>query len=230
MSGINRIQTKRESRYQGGQDENRMPGRELFFKDGDQAFISPIATGEEEDANLDEIYLYTYRDGNRWMNLLDDPSVDTSAVPTDARATHKFAFWGYVHEVIHTEARSDEWEPVSGPGGRKMFKEVVNDFRVISLTFGRSDYIWNQLVDIYNDWNGLDKGVIRIKRTGAGMQDTSYALAATTRKDEIPDEADEDALPTIKEYFKGRYGGFSTNGNGTTHDTAVALTESKSLF
>ena len=44
MSGINRIQTKRESRYQGGQDENRMPGRELFFKDGDQAFISPIAT------------------------------------------------------------------------------------------------------------------------------------------------------------------------------------------
>ena len=54
MSGINRIQTKRESRYQGGQDENRMPGRELFFKDGDQAFISPIATGEE--AQVDQAY------------------------------------------------------------------------------------------------------------------------------------------------------------------------------
>ena len=36
MSGISRIQTKRETRYQGGQEDTRMPGRELFFKDGDQ--------------------------------------------------------------------------------------------------------------------------------------------------------------------------------------------------
>ena len=228
MSGISRIQTKRESRYQGGQDDNRMPGRELFFKDGDQAFMSPIATGDEGDVNLDELYLYTYRDGNRWMNILDDPDVDTSAVPADARATHKFAFWAYVYEVIHAEAKNDDWEPVNGPGGRKMFKETVNDFRVVSLTFGRSDYIWNQLVDIYNDWNGLDKGVIRIKRTGAGMQDTSYALAATTRTDEIPDAADSDSLPTIKEYFKGRYGGVSTNGNG--HTEASVIANAKSLF
>jgi len=229
MSGISRIQVKRENRYQGGQDDNRMPGRELFFKDGDQAFMSPLATGDDDDPNLDELYLYTYRDGNRWMNILDDPDVDKSAVPADARATHKFAFWAYVYEVIHAESRNDEWEPVNGPGGKKMFKETVNDFRVVSLTFGRSDYIWNQLVDIYNDWNGLDKGVIRIKRTGSGMQDTSYALAATTRKESIPEDVDSTSLPTIKEYFKGRYGGFSTNNNGHT-DNAVALTDSKSLF
>ena len=228
MSGISMIQTKRENRYQGGQDDNRMPGREIFFKDGDQAFLSPIATGDEGDTNLDEIYLYTYRDGNRWMNILDDSEVDTSMVPADTRASHKFAFWAYVHDVVHTEARNDEWEPVSGPGGRKMFKETVNDFRVVCLTFGRSDYIWNQLVDIYNDWNGLDKGVIRIKRTGAGMQDTSYAIAATTRKDEIPEDADDDSLPSIKEYFKSRYGGFSPNGNGTNN--AEALATAKSLF
>ena len=228
MSGISMIQTKRENRYQGGQDDNRMPGREIFFKDGDQAFLSPIATGDEGDTNLDEIYLYTYRDGNRWMNILDDPEVDTSMVPADTRASHKFAFWAYVHDVVHTEARNDEWEPVSGPGGRKMFKETINDFRVVCLTFGRSDYIWNQLVDVYNDWGGLDKGVIRIKRTGAGMQDTSYAIAATTRKDEIADDADEDSLPSIKEYFKSRYGGFSPNGNGTNN--AEALATAKSLF
>ena len=228
MSGISMIQTKRENRYQGGQDDNRMPGREIFFKDGDQAFLSPIATGDEGDTNLDEIYLYTYRDGNRWMNILDDPEVDTSMVPADTRASHKFAFWAYVHDVVHTEARNDEWEPVSGPGGRKMFKETVNDFRVVCLTFGRSDYIWNQLVDVYNDWGGLDKGVVRIKRTGAGMQDTSYAIAATTRKDEIPEDADDDSLPSIKEYFKSRYGGFSPNGNGTNN--AEALATAKSLF
>ena len=228
MSGISMIQTKRENRYQGGQDDNRMPGREIFFKDGDQAFLSPIATGDEGDTNLDEIYLYTYRDGNRWMNILDDSEVDTSMVPADTRASHKFAFWAYVHDVVHTEARNDEWEPVSGPGGRKMFKETVNDFRVVCLTFGRSDYIWNQLVDVYNDWGGLDKGVVRIKRTGAGMQDTSYAIAATTRKDEIPEDADDDYLPSIKEYFKTRYGGFSPNGNGTNN--AEALATAKSLF
>ena len=228
MSGISMIQTKRENRYQGGQDDNRMPGREIFFKDGDQAFLSPIATGDEGDTNLDEIYLYTYRDGNRWMNILDDSEVDTSMVPADTRASHKFAFWAYVHDVVHTEARNDEWEPVSGPGGRKMFKETVNDFRVVCLTFGRSDYIWNQLVDVYNDWGGLDKGVVRIKRTGAGMQDTSYAIAATTRKDEIPEDADDDSLPSIKEYFKSRYGGLSPNGNGTNN--AEALATAKSLF
>ena len=228
MSGISMIQTKRENRYQGGQDDNRMPGREIFFKDGDQAFLSPIATGDEGDTSLDEIYLYTYRDGNRWMNILDDSEVDTSMVPADTRASHKFAFWAYVHDVVHTEARNDEWEPVSGPGGRKMFKETVNDFRVVCLTFGRSDYIWNQLVDVYNDWGGLDKGVVRIKRTGAGMQDTSYAIAATTRKDEIPEDADDDSLPSIKEYFKSRYGGFSPNGNGTNN--AEALATAKSLF
>ena len=228
MSGISMIQTKRENRYQGGQDDNRMPGREIFFKDGDQAFLSPIATGDEGDTNLDEIYLYTYRDGNRWMNILDDSEVDTSMVPADTRASHKFAFWAYVHDVVHTEARNDEWEPVSGPGGRKMFKETVNDFRVVCLTFGRSDYIWNQLVDVYNDWGGLDKGVVRITRTGAGMQDTSYAIAATTRKDEIPEDADDDSLPSIKEYFKSRYGGFSPNGNGTNN--AEALATAKSLF
>ena len=107
MSGISRIQTKRETRYQGGQDDNRMPGREIFFKDGDQAFLSPIATGDEGDTNLDELYLYTYKDGNRWMNILDDPDVDTSAVPADARSSHKFAFWAYVHEVVHNDARSE---------------------------------------------------------------------------------------------------------------------------
>ena len=229
MSGINRIQTKREVRYQGG-DDNRIPGREIFFKDGDQAFMIPVATGDEGDNNLDEIYLYTFRQGNRWMNLLDDPDVDTSEVPGDARPSHKFAFWAYVTEVIHAESRSEDWETISGPGGRKMYKEIVNDFRVVTLSFGRSDYIWNQLVDVYNDWNGLNEGVLRVKRTGAGMTDTTYAIATTTRKEEMPEGADVDSLPTIKEYFKGRYGGFTNTNNNGHNAEAVAIGDTKSLF
>ena len=143
------------------------------------------------------------------MNLLDDPDVDKSDVPDNVRPSHKFAFWAYVHEIIHAERRNDDWEVIQGPGGKKMYKETINDFRVVSLTFGRSYYIWNQLVDIYNDWNGLDKGVIRINRTGTGMFDTSYQLAATARQEEIPDDVEEKIadLPTVKEYFKSRYGG-----------------------
>ena len=207
MSGIGRIQEARETRGQSG--SNGVPGREIWFRDGDQAFLSSIATGEEGDTNLDDLWMYTYNSGSRWVNLLDDPDVDKSDVPDNVRPSHKFAFWAYVHEIIHAERRNDDWEVIQGPGGKKMYKETINDFRVVSLTFGRSDYIWNQLVDIYNDWNGLDKGVIRIKRTGTGMFDTSYQLAATARQEEIPDDVEEKIadLPTGKEYFKSRYGG-----------------------
>ena len=76
------------------------------------------------------------------------------------------------------------------------------------MGFGRSDYVWNQFVDIYSDWGALNKGVIRIKRTGAGAFDTSYAVLATPKTDEIPaDKAKEIAeLPVIKDYFLERYG------------------------
>ena len=207
MSGIGRIQEQRETRSQGG--SNGVPGREIWFRDGDQAFLSSIATGEEGDTNLDEIYMYTYNSGNRWVNLLDDEDVDKSGVPDNQRPSHKFAFWAYVHEIIHSERRNDDWEVVNGPGGKKLYKETINDFRIVSLTFGRSDYIWNQLVDLYNDWGGLDKGVMRIKRTGTGMFDTSYQLAATARQEEIPEDVEAKIadLPTVKEYFKSRYGG-----------------------
>ena len=207
MSGIGRIQEQREPRSQGG--SNGVPGREIWFRDGDQAFLSSIATGEEGDTNLDEIYMYTYNSGNRWVNLLDDDDVDKSGVPDNQRPSHKFAFWAYVHEIIHSERRNDDWEVVNGPGGKKLYKETINDFRIVSLTFGRSDYIWNQLVDLYNDWGGLDKGVMRIKRTGTGMFDTSYQLAATARQEEVPEDVEAKIadLPTVKEYFKSRYGG-----------------------
>tara|TARA_R110002020_G_scaffold280226_3_gene495996 strand:+ start:1346 stop:2047 length:702 start_codon:yes stop_codon:yes gene_type:complete len=229
MSGISRIQSARETRGQGS-SSNSVPGREVWFKDGDQAFISSLATGEEGDPLLDEIYMYTYNSGSRWVNLVDDDSVDTSDVPANTRPSHKFALWAYVHEIIHTERRNDEWEVVSGPGGRKMFKETVNDFRIISLTFGRSDYIWNQLVDVYNDWNGLNKGVMRIKRTGTGMFDTSYQIAGTARKEGIPDDMKDKVadLPPVKEYFLSRYSGNPNPTGGVSLEPALATTSSSS--
>ena len=229
MGGINRIQAKREEIRQP-QQSDMAPAREIWFKDGDQAFVTPIASGEDGDTLLDELYLYTYKSGNRWINLLVDDEVDTSVVPDTYRPAHKFAFWGYVHEVIHPDKRNDDWIEVNGPGGKKMYKEEVNDFRVIALSFGRSDYIWNQLVDVYNDWGKLNGGVVRVKRTGAGMYDTSYQIAPTARDSEMPEDrqADIEELPPIREYYLGRYGG----GNTPSSNNVVSTTEetAKSLF
>ena len=178
MSGITRIQRSREDSRRPAQ-QDRPAGKEIWLKDGDQVFLTSLATGDENDTLLDELYLYTFRVA--------------------------------------------EWEEIEGPSGKKLFKEVVNDYRVVSLGFGRSDYIWNQLVDVYSDWGALNKGVMRIKRTGAGMYDTSYQISATPKKDEIPKDkaAEAKELTVIKEYFFERYGGFtapSENGSSKEKD------------
>ena len=87
---------------------------------------------------------------------MKDDSVDASSVPADTRPSHKFAFWAYVHSIIHAEKRNDTWEEIEGPNGRRMFRENVNDYKIISLGFGRSDYGWNQLVEVYSDWGALN--------------------------------------------------------------------------
>jgi len=206
MGGISAIQNRVDERTSPQSDQSS--GQEIFFKDGDQAFLTPVASGNENDLLLDEVYLYTYRSGNRWINLLKADDVDASDVPDNVRASHKFAFWAYVHDIMHTEKRFDDWDEIEGPQGKKMFVQHINDFRVIPLGFGRSNYVWNQLVDIYNDWGSLNKGVIRVKRTGTGMYDTSYTLTATARKTEVPADKLEAVsdLVEIKAYYKDRYG------------------------
>ena len=232
MGGINRIQERREEQRTGFSNGNQAVGREIWFKDGDQAFLTALATGHEDDSKLDEFYIYTYRSGNRWVNLLSDPDTDTSDVPSDTRPSHKFGFWAFVHEVIHPEKRVDSWEEIAGPGGKKMYKEEVNDFRIISLGFGRSDYIWNQLVDVYNDWTGLNKGVMRVRRTGSGMYDTSYSLAATARDADVPQERMTEVaeLPDIKTYFRERYGGVPDYTSNATVSLNGSDTAKKDLF
>ena len=206
MSGITRIQNGREESRRP--DTSFSPGKEIWFRDGDQVFLSSIATGADDDKFLEEIYLYVFPAGAKLVNLLKDDRVDTSIVPDDVRPSHKFSMWAYIHNIIHLEKRNDDWVEIEGPSGKKMYREDINDFRIISLAFGRSDYIWNQLVDVYNDWGALNKGVIRIKRTGSGMYETSYSITATPKNDEIPvDKLKEiTELPLLKEYFFERYG------------------------
>ena len=110
MAGISRIVSQREAFRNPNTDQAAR--QEIWFKDGDQAFVTPVATGKDDDTLLDEIYLYVYRVGNRWVSVLKDETIDISEVPSDVRPSHKFAFWGFVHEVIHSEKRVDTWEEV----------------------------------------------------------------------------------------------------------------------
>ena len=231
MGGIFAIQNRVEER---SNPQSQSSGQEIFFKDGDQAFLTPVASGEENDKLLDEVYLYTYRSGTRWINLLKDDDTDASEVPDNVRPSHKFAFWAYVHDIMHTEKRFDDWEEVEGPQGKKLFVQHIDDFRVIPLGFGRSNYIWNQLVDIYNDWGSLDKGVMRIKRSGTGMYDTSYTLSATARNTVVPEDklSTVSGLIDIKSYYKDRYGGDQSNGSAinSNQTQGVSLDSTDDLF
>ena len=119
-------------------------------------------------------------------------------------------------------------EQIEGPSGKQLFKETVNDFKVIALTFGRNDYLFNQLIDVYNDWGSLNKGVIRIKRTGAGMYDTSYTISPTARTAEVPEMEEE--LAPVREYFKERYSAIWTpaasNSSANAGDKEVRVEDS----
>ena len=66
MGGINRIAQKQERTQTGA--GTGTPGREIWFRDGDQAFLTTVSTGEEGDDRFDEIYMYTYRVNDRWTN------------------------------------------------------------------------------------------------------------------------------------------------------------------
>ena len=58
-----------------------------------------------------------------------------------------------------------------------------------SQGFGRSKYLWNQIVDIYDEDGSLNQHKVRIRRTGSGRDDTSYSIKATNDEGYVPSEA-----------------------------------------
>ena len=206
MSGIKSIQERACGSTSSERSNSGGLRKEMWLRDGDQAFIIPVATGDDDDPFLEEYWMHTFRDENTFKSILSGPDGPLGVVPSDSKPQHRFAFWTYVTEVFHSERRIDSWESTTGPSGKTMYKEVVNDFRILPLTFGRGNYIWNQLVDVYNDWGYLNKGVVRVRRTGAGL-DTTYTITATTKEDEIPEDRYNTIgdLQSVKDYMMETY-------------------------
>ena len=207
MSGIARIQARIEERTQLSQ--SNLDTREMWLRDGDQIFFSSVGDGKEGDPFVSEITLVIYRDGNRWSTVyLKDRSnfeevSKTLNFPEDTRPSNKFALWAYVYDALHVEKKSEDWESIEGPNGKILYREQVEDFRIITLPFGRGGYLWTQLVDIFEDWGTLNKGVIRVKRHGQGL-DTTYSLSTTSRTKKEGD-MDTSDLVSIEDYYSNRY-------------------------
>ena len=68
---------------------------------------------------------------------------------------------------------------------------------------------------------------MRVKRTGAGMYDTSYTIAATTRSSDIPEDKKVEIadLPSIKEYYMERYGKSPDEADNATKTFSTDDTE-----
>lgn len=216
MSGIHRIQRSLDDEKERSSNRSsviREPGKDYWLKDGDQVFVTVAGPGTDDDLFLDDYWVYNFKNGRYWTDVLaKDDRVDTSKVPPKEDGTprwpaRKFAFWGFIHEVIHTTKTNAEMETIEGPGGRKMFREIVNDYRILNFKFGRNQDNWNQLHDILEDWDSLNQGVIKLKRTGASL-DTSYKITRTDRKDVIPEdrEKEKSSLMPISDYVFARYG------------------------
>ena len=243
MSGISMIQnniTSRETRSAQAAEAN---GKEVWLKDGDQVFMKSMATGEEGDIHMEEFYVYEFQQGadRGWTSVLVENGEPVDSVPSEAMVhedgrrkapRHKFALWGYVTEILHTEQRVDSWEQITSPSGSKLYKETVNDFKVLTLSFGAQNSNWNQFVDIYEDNGSLDKNVIRVRRRGASL-DTTYTITSTSGNLDLPEDkqAEVKNLTPIKEYVGQRYGTLETETDAVPSDAvAIDNDDDDSLF
>ncbi len=195
MSGIKNIANRREQE----KSAQSSGGLELWLKDGDQASVALVATGEEDDNKLGDVYTHTIQSigdaGRRNFNTIVcgrtfDEDCDECV---NGKSQHQFAVWAYVYSIAHAknESKNAEWEVTENRMGDTIYKETVEDYRIFRRGFGRGDSLWEQVVGIYNDVGALNKNVIRISRKGTTMQDTSYTIAATSTKVKLPDSAVE---------------------------------------
>jgi|TARA_R110000824_G_scaffold147237_2_gene316682 hypothetical protein len=235
MSGIGKISQRRKdtvSSFTGG--------REVFLRDGDQVLLSIVPTGDDDDERLTDFWRHavqsqTTEGGTRWTYSLCGKSVDKycDVCASGQRAQHRFAFWSYVYHILHAEKNNDAWTEVkSKAGSDSQYKEEVNGFRMFSQGFGQRDYLWNQVVDIYEENGNLNDKIVRVRRRGSGMQDTNYSIQLTTTATELSDESTEElaGLGNAINFFIEREenspfsaNGTSSSSNGKSGSKAVSL-------
>ena len=133
-------------------------GRHLFLKDGDSATFNFYSQGNEDHA-FHEYTRHWVPSDNTYYTC---KGVHDCPYHPDDKAQNRWATWVYVHEKKLFDGRT--LEPCI--------------YQVLSLPFGRSRYIWNQLMDIYEETGDLSLYVCKIKRYGDGLS-TDWRLSSS---------------------------------------------------
>lgn len=209
--GISDIQKNRDQEVQ---DRKKFlaSNKELRLLDGDTATFAIIPTGDDNDNKLGHFYVYTESgttdSGKKFANPVFvgvDSKEAYSSGYDRKQIRHQFAFWAYVYTVMRQEKpKTDNFVEKKLPSGGVRYEEAVNDVKLVRLGFGKSDSVWQQLVNIYNENNSLSINLVRLGRKGSGMLDTVYTFIPTDKKVKIPDEKVEEIknLPNIHAYAK----------------------------
>ena len=187
-----------KSRHKEDKESQNFSSGTKFLRlgDGERAFVRFVVSGKPDDneKRFDEVKTHTFQVSSEnastyWKTVLCDGEKCKKCSKTE-KPSSKFGVWAYVYYITHQKNKdSSDWKEVEQPGG-KVYKEDVNDFRLFLQGYGKGDYLWNQLVEIYTDLGDLSKNIVKITRTGA-QRDTSYTIVATGTVAKYPDKAAE---------------------------------------
>ena len=207
IAGISNRADKEEQE----RSSRRGPGSELWLYDGDIAQVTIVPSGDPEDYRIQDFSTYRATGMGRNGAYTYDAMAEGVSSSGQFKATEvdsgtqlrtKFGVWLYVESVMrnpnNTKALAKNfgedtvatWPTEQTPSGKAFLKQEAGNFQMWSQGFGRSKYLWNQIVDIYDEDGSLNQHKVRIRRTGSGRDDTSYSIKATNDEGSVPSEVD----------------------------------------
>jgi len=202
--------SQRVDKEEQDRSSRRGPGSELWLYDGDIATVSIVPSGSPDDHRIQDFS--TYRStgmGRNGAYTYDAMATGASSegdykapeVDSGTSLRNKFGVWVYVEMVLRNPANakslektfSEEivsaWETIQSPSGKSYLVQQEGTFQMWTQGFGRGKYLWNQIVDIFDEDGSLNKHKVKIRRTGSGRDDTSYSIKSTADTAEVPTEA-----------------------------------------
>lgn len=182
--------------------------QEIYLVSGDQAVVTILYTGNEEDNNLLDVFFVKKVErltdsGKTFMKSLYLGS-DESEVNSFDKPVKQLGFWVYCYYIDHENKTKEEWVEKKLASGAKKFREEVNDFRMYIGGLGKNQSFYNSINSAFDETGNLSKMLFGISRTGTGKTDTTYAISVLPRESKVPAEKKEEVknLPSVLEYVK----------------------------
>ena len=158
-----------------------MPDNEKFkilmTKPNDIVYFTPVASSFYEKEHIEELDMY-FLDGRYKLKQEGE----------DVQARKRLAMWAYVYFIYHENRDNEEWVEKELDSKKKMFKENVEDFKIVEFPYGQWDretrvYANRQKFDSACEYNrGLNKSIIKLRKYVDG-QYTNYSISGLANED-----------------------------------------------